>query len=61
MCGAMVEASADAAPRRCAVAAAAAAYVSSGVAQPILMTVAKTAGLADPTCQLYMLFCVSES
>jgi len=34
----------------------AAFYVLSGVAQPLLMTMAKEAGLADPTCQLYMLF-----
>lgn len=34
----------------------AALYVLSGVSQPLLMTVAKEAGLADPTCQLYMLF-----
>ena len=32
-------------------------YVASGVVQPLLMTVAKDAGLADPTCQVYMLFC----
>jgi len=31
-------------------------FVLSGVAQPLLMTVVKDAGLADPTCQLYMLF-----
>jgi hypothetical protein len=37
-------------------AGAAAFYVLSGVTQPLLMTVAKDAGLADPTCQLYMLF-----
>lgn len=31
-------------------------YVLSGVTQPLLMTVVKNAGLADPMCQLYMLF-----
>jgi drug/metabolite transporter (DMT)-like permease len=31
-------------------------YVLSGVTQPLLMTVCKNAGLADPNCQLYMLF-----
>ena len=31
-------------------------YVLSGVTQPLLMTMLKGAGLADPTCQLYMLF-----
>lgn len=31
-------------------------YVLSGVTQPLLMSIAKEAGLADPTCQLYMLF-----
>eukprot|EP00978_Attheya_sp_CCMP212_P023815 scaffold73723_cov67-Attheya_sp.AAC.6 len=31
-------------------------YVASGVVQPLLMTVTKEAGLADPKCQLYMLF-----
>jgi len=31
-------------------------YVLSGVSQPLLMTVAKDAGLTDPRCQLYMLF-----
>jgi len=31
-------------------------YVLSGVSQPLLMTVAKEAGLTDPRCQLYMLF-----
>mmetsp|Transcript_33079 Transcript_33079/g.98403 ORF Transcript_33079/g.98403 Transcript_33079/m.98403 type:complete len:361 (-) Transcript_33079:256-1338(-) len=30
-------------------------YVLSGVSQPLLVTLAKSAGLADPTCQLYML------
>ena len=38
------------------VALGAAMYVLSGVTQPLLMTVAKDAGLADPTCQLYMFF-----
>ena len=31
-------------------------YVLSGVTQPILMAYASHAGLADPKCQLYMLF-----
>eukprot|EP00581_Thalassiosira_minuscula_P016103 CAMPEP_0183727148 /NCGR_PEP_ID=MMETSP0737-20130205/24963_1 /TAXON_ID=385413 /ORGANISM="Thalassiosira miniscula, Strain CCMP1093" /LENGTH=492 /DNA_ID=CAMNT_0025958709 /DNA_START=353 /DNA_END=1831 /DNA_ORIENTATION=+ len=31
-------------------------YVLSGVTQPILMAYAQHAGLADPRCQLYMLF-----
>jgi drug/metabolite transporter (DMT)-like permease len=31
-------------------------YVLSGVTQPLLMTLAKEAGIADPKCQLYMLF-----
>lgn len=31
-------------------------YVLSGVTQPLLMTLAREAGLADPSCQLYMLF-----
>ena len=31
-------------------------YVLSGVIQPLLVTVASAAGLADPTCQLYMFF-----
>lgn len=31
-------------------------YVLSGVAQPLLMTIAKEAGLTDPSCQLYMFF-----
>lgn len=31
-------------------------YVLSGCTQPILMTAIKSAGLADPSCQLYMLF-----
>lgn len=31
-------------------------YVLSGVTQPLLMTLCKDAGLADPNCQLYMLF-----
>jgi drug/metabolite transporter (DMT)-like permease len=31
-------------------------YVLSGVTQPLLMTLCKNAGLADPNCQLYMLF-----
>lgn len=30
-------------------------YVLSGVSQPLLVTLAKAAGLADPSCQLYML------
>mmetsp|Transcript_10624 Transcript_10624/g.22215 ORF Transcript_10624/g.22215 Transcript_10624/m.22215 type:complete len:533 (-) Transcript_10624:199-1797(-) len=34
----------------------AALYVLSGVTQPILMAYAKHAGLANPRCQLYMLF-----
>jgi len=34
----------------------AALYVLSGVTQPILMSWASQAGLADPKCQLYMLF-----
>ena len=35
---------------------AAAIYVLSGCARPIIMRLIKDAGLADPTCQLYMLF-----
>ena len=31
-------------------------YVASGCSQPLLMTLTKDAGLADPNCQLYMLF-----
>ena len=31
-------------------------YVLSGVTQPLIMTLAKEAGLADPPCQVYMLF-----
>ena len=31
-------------------------YVLSGVTQPLIMSLAKDAGLADPKCQLYMLF-----
>lgn len=31
-------------------------YVLSGATQPLLMTLAKEAGVADPSCQLYMLF-----
>lgn len=31
-------------------------YVLSGVTQPLIMSLAKASGLADPTCQLYMLF-----
>ena len=31
-------------------------YVLSGCTQPILMTVLRTAGLADPSCQVYMLW-----
>jgi len=31
-------------------------YVLSGCTQPILMTVLRTSGLADPSCQLYMLW-----
>ena len=31
-------------------------YVLSGSCQPLMMTVLRYAGLADPTCQLYMLF-----
>ena len=30
-------------------------YVLSGVTQPLLMEVVKMAGLADKTCQIYML------
>jgi drug/metabolite transporter (DMT)-like permease len=31
-------------------------YVLSGCSQPLLMTLCKGAGLADPSCQLYMVF-----
>jgi drug/metabolite transporter (DMT)-like permease len=31
-------------------------YVLSGVTQPLIMALAKDSGLADKTCQLYMLF-----
>lgn len=39
-----------------ATAAAAALYVLSGATQPLLMPIVENAGLADPSCQLYMLF-----
>jgi hypothetical protein len=32
------------------------AYVASGCSQPLLMTLLKEAKIADPSCQLYMLF-----
>ena len=35
---------------------AAAVYVLSGVSQPLIMTLCKEAGLANPTAQLYMVF-----
>lgn len=31
-------------------------YVLSGCSQPLIMTICKQAGLADPSCQLYMVF-----
>ena len=31
-------------------------YVITGVSQPLIMSIAKNAGLANPSCQLYMLF-----
>ena len=31
-------------------------YVLSGCSQPLIVTLLKEAGLADPTCQIYMLF-----
>ena len=31
-------------------------YVLSGCCQPLLMTLLKDSGVADPSCQLYMLF-----
>lgn len=31
-------------------------YILSGCSQPLLMTLLKDAGVADPTCQLYMFF-----
>eukprot|EP00545_Synedropsis_sp_CCMP1620_P013836 CAMPEP_0119011246 /NCGR_PEP_ID=MMETSP1176-20130426/5552_1 /TAXON_ID=265551 /ORGANISM="Synedropsis recta cf, Strain CCMP1620" /LENGTH=335 /DNA_ID=CAMNT_0006964043 /DNA_START=166 /DNA_END=1173 /DNA_ORIENTATION=- len=31
-------------------------YVLSGCSQPLILTLLKDAGLADPTCQLYMFF-----
>ena len=31
-------------------------YVLSGCSQPLLMTLLKEAGVADPACQLYMFF-----
>ena len=34
----------------------AAFYVLSGCSQPLIMALCKNAGLADPSCQLYMLF-----
>lgn len=34
----------------------AAVYVFSGVSQPLLMTICKDAGLADPVAQLFMVF-----
>jgi hypothetical protein len=32
------------------------AYIASGCSQPLLMTLLKEAKIADPSCQLYMLF-----
>jgi len=46
----------DQSPAAAATMAFAAFYVLSGVTQPLLMTLAKEAGLANPNCQLYMLF-----
>jgi len=46
----------DSSPAAAATIAFAAFYVLSGVTQPLLMTLAKESGLADPKCQLYMLF-----
>lgn len=43
-------------PPAAATVAFAAIYVLSGATQPLLMTLAKESGLADPKCQLYMLF-----
>ena len=31
-------------------------YVLTGVSQPLIVSIAKNAGLANPSCQLYMLF-----
>lgn len=44
------------APSRSVVLAFAGLYVLSGICQPLLMTICKGAGLADPTAQLYMFF-----
>lgn len=46
----------DMPPPAAATLAFAAFYIISGVTQPLIMTLAKEAGIADPTCQLYMLF-----
>jgi drug/metabolite transporter (DMT)-like permease len=43
-------------PSRSVTFANAALYVLSGCSQPLIMTLCKQAGLADPECQLYMLF-----
>jgi drug/metabolite transporter (DMT)-like permease len=44
------------APDKSAVIAIAAFYILSGICQPLIMTLCKQAGLADPSAQLYMLF-----
>lgn len=41
-------------PRATITAALAAFYVLSGVTQPLIMTFAKDAGIANPSCQIYM-------
>ena len=46
----------DGEPAAAATLAFAVFYVLSGATQPLLMTLAKESGLADPKCQLYMLF-----
>jgi hypothetical protein len=44
------------APTKSAVITIAAFYILSGICQPLIMTLCKQAGLADPSAQLYMLF-----
>jgi drug/metabolite transporter (DMT)-like permease len=44
------------APAKSVVIIVAAFYILSGICQPLIMTICKQAGLADPSAQLYMLF-----
>lgn len=50
------QSSQDDSPAAATTLAFAAFYLLSGVTQPLLMTLSKEGGLADPKCQLYMLF-----